>query len=350
MKLGHESTRQFLEIKRNEAVQDAQSPYNLAQAEDVAQLIDSNGVVVRWPLEAMSDWFRDRLVRDLIDQESLIRLVLEKKGLSFPNHFAEAISGESGLSRARVDDIVSESGDNRLSDFIGKYADFVYYLSGARATESEGVLPQENLIDVSFSDLVGSKVSLSEQEIFFKVFIDTVKAKTSTIFPSDFLDSISIEDALDLRSVASSDEFVRQYNVLQVRTKESIQIRDPDGFVLALQELEEFEIGLYKRFNVALDAELSSRLVESRQKSGLKVLQSLASIAIPGYGAGDYKDLLVSGLQWTGKYQAAERIDRKVAQGLNACEIALERLDLLESQALLDYLDQLKKKYTEKLY
>ena len=350
IKLGHKSSYEFLEIKRQEEKERANSPYHSSQATDIAHLIDDKGLSVRWPLSLMSDWFRDRLVKDLTDEKSLIRVALSNEGVLFPYKLANAIAMEEGLSRGRVDQLAREFGDKKLRDFINIYADFVYYLSGARATESEGVLPQENLIEISVSDLVGAKTHLSENEIFFKVFIDTVKARTSTIFPSDFLDAISIKDALDLRSVAISKEFVSQYNSLQQKTKEAIEIEDPERLVLLLGELEEFETGLFQRFNSALDIELGSRLSEFRQRAAGRVLHSLASIAIPGYGIDSYKDLIVSGLQWTGKKQAAKKIEHKIGIGLDACGSALERMGLLERQALLDFVDTLRKKYSEKFY
>lgn len=350
MKLGHESTSNFLETKRIETKSLLDNPYHRNEAADVASLIDESGIAVRWPLEAMSDWFRDRLAKDLLDDGSLIRLALRREGILFPDSVAYAISSEQKLTRGRVDEIVSANGESRLQDFISLYADFVYYLSGARATESEGVLPQENLVDVSLSDLVGSNTKLTDNEIFFKVFIDTVKARTSTIFPNDFLDAITIEDALDLRMVAASEEFVTQYNLLQIKTKESIDMQDPEKYVLLLSELEEFETSLHLRFNNALDAELTSRLHESRQRAAGQVLHSLASIAIPGYGIDSYKDLVVSGLRWTGRKEVAATIDRKISQGLSACENTLEHMGLLNQQALLDFLDQLKKKYAEKMF
>jgi len=350
IKLDHASSIDFLDVKREEEQARPSSPYHFAVAEDVARMIDEVGTSVRWPLELMSDWFRDRLVGDLADEKSLIRIAMLQEGILFPVELGESISEEQSLSRNRVDELTATYGDSRLRDYVNLYSDFIYYLSGARATESEGVLPQENLIDVSVSDLLGAKTRLSEGEIFFKIFIDTVKAKTSTVFPEGFLDAISIEDAIDLRSVAVSSEFVNQYNQLQLMTKQAITIRDPEKLVLQLEELEEFESGLFQRFNRALDAEMGSRLVEARQRSAGQVLHSLSSIAIPGYGVDSCKDLVVSGLRWAGKRDVADVIDRKVEAGLGACKTTLERMGLIERQVLLDYVDNLKKKYIEKLY
>lgn len=350
IKYGHESSNEFLEIKRQEEKATGNSPYHSAEAAEIASMIDEKGLSVRWQLSTMSDWFRDRLARDLVDEKSLIRVALNSSGVVVPHTLASLIAAEENLSRRRVDELASTFKDQKLRYYMNFYADFIYYLSGARATESEGVLPQENLMEISVSDLIGSKTRLSENEVFFKIFIDTVKTKTSTIFPSDFLDSITIEDALDLRSIATSNEFVSKYNTLQQNTKKALEIEDPDQLVLLLGELEEFETGLFMSFNQALNIELGSRLAESRQRESGKVFHSLASIAIPGYGIDSYKDLLVSSLKWVGWDKAAKSIEHKIDVGLGACEIALGKMGLLERQSLLDYVDSLRKKYAEKMF
>ena len=117
-----------------------------------------------------------------------------------------------------------------------EYADFVYYLSGARAVCSEGILPQENLMDFSLSDLVGGRTNLSDMEVFFKMFVDLVKAATNTHFPVDLLDALSIDDILDLHSLAVDERFVEKYNTIQEKTKEGLAIRDPERLVLVMEE------------------------------------------------------------------------------------------------------------------
>ncbi len=347
LKFGHNSTREFLNIKRDEEIKSKNNTYHSAEAFDIANLIDDKGTSIRWHLAVMSDWFRDRLVKDLSDDSSLIRTFLRSKKIHFPLEIGNLLKYEKGLSRGRVEDIVKNYGNQKLTEFLKVYADFIYYLSGARATESEGVLPQENLVDISISEFMGHKMNLSENDIFFKVFIDTVKAKTSTIFPSDFLDILSIKDVLDLRSVAVSDEFVAKYNILQSKTKEAINITDSDRLVLHLSELEEFESKLFVNFNESLNTELGKKLTRIRQNSAVKTLHSVSSIA--GFGIDAYKDLVVSGLKWMSFDKIADKIDKKVEIGLKTCSQLLYKMNLLDRQLFLDYVDTLKNKYKEKL-
>ena len=323
MKYGHSSTTAFLYDKREEQKEDNKNPYHTADAMDVAKCIDEIGTVVRWDVESNSGWFRDRLAQDLNDAKSLLRLTLRHQNIIIPDNISERIKECGILSRGRVESIVKEYNNPGLSDIIIAYADFIYYLSGAKTTESEGVLPQENLVDFSISDLIGSKTQLSDVEIFFKIFIDTVKAKTSTIFPTDFLDSISIKNAIELRQIAIAKDFIEKYNVIQIKTKEALQIKDPERLVLQMEELEQFESELYFEFSETLDKELPTRLREKKQRASGKVVHSLASLIIPFYSPEFYKELIVSGLTFAGKDDVAKSVDTKVNKGLIACESML---------------------------
>ena len=350
IKLGHESTGAFLEEKRHEEEANPESPYHSKDALELANIIDEVGTSVRWPLAAMSDWFRERLADDLADDHSLIRLALRREGIIPPQSIVGEILDQQGLSRGDVDRIVSSAGIPRFRDVMRHYADFIYYLAGARATGSQGVLPQENLVDFSIGELIGRKTRLSDNEIFFKIFMDLVKAKTSTIFPSDFLDSISISDALELRNIATSKHFTEKYNLIQVRTMESLAVSDPEKLVLFLEELDAYETDLYEEFSIALDRELPTRLAEEKKRSGAKVVQALASIFIPFYSPESYKELAISGLRLTGKKEAATAIEERIKKGLFAFETAIEAMDILEKQVLLDFVDIMKKKYQGRMF
>ena len=350
IKIDHPSAVQFLGCKREEYQSKPTSPYHTSKAADVAILIDSTATTVRWTLASNSGWFRDRLAGDLDDERSLVRLALRREGIIPPQALINRIREAENPSRDTVARLVAATRIPQLQSILKNYTDFVYYLSGARTTESEGVLPQENLVDYSLSELAGRRTRLSEHEVFFKLFLDTVKAKTSTIFPVDFLDAISVEDAIDLRHIAIARDFTEKYNTIQLKTKEALEIRDPERLVLVLNELDEFETQLHEQFVAALDAELPTRLREEKQRSASRVLQSVASIFIPTYNPDAYKELVVSGLRWLGRDSVAKTVEERIQKGLKACEDALETMSLLERQVLLDFVDQLKLKYQQKMF
>jgi len=350
MKYGHDTTFDFLNDKRNEQIKDLKNPYHTKIAKDVADLIDEKGTIVRWKLEGNSSWFRDRLATDLKDPKSLIRTTLNHENVILPNNISDVIKNNDYLSRGKVESIARSYNNPDLENILISYSNFIYYLSGARTVKSEGVLPQENLVDFSIGDLLGSKTKLSESEIFFKIFIDTVKAKTSTIFPMDFLDSITIENAIELREIAIEKSFIDKYNIIQTKTKEALNIHDPERLVLLMSELEQFESELFFEFSKTLDKELPTRIREKKQRATGKVLHSLASLIIPFYSPESYKEIIVSGLTIAGKGDVAKSIDKKVNKGLFACESMLERMSVLDRQILLDFVDEMKKKYATNMF
>ncbi len=350
MKYGHNSTIDFLIDKREEQKKALSNPYHTSLAKDVAEKIDSIGTVVRWKIEGISNWFKDRLARDLEDSQSLLSVILNHQNVLIPNDISATIKQCDILSRGKVESIVKKYLNQDLQNIVLAYSDFIYYLSGARTTNSEGVLPQENLVDFSIGDLLGSKTKLSDSEIFFKIFIDMVKAKTSTIFPIDFLDAISIEDAIELRQIAISKNFIEKYNLIQTRTKDALRIIDPERLVLLMRELEQFESDLYFEFSKTLDKELPTRIREKKKRATGKVLHSIASLIIPFYSPESYKELIVSGLSLAGKESAARTVNKKINKGFWACESMLEKLSILDKQILLDFVDEMKKKYFTKMF
>ena len=291
-----------------------------------------------------------KLVKDLLDPKSLVRLTLSHQNIILPADLTFAISKIDVISRGKVAAIVGQYKNPELENIIISYANFIYYLSGARTVNSEGVLPQENLVDFSISDLLGSKTKLTDSEIFFKIFIDTVKAKTSTIFPTDFLDSISIKNAVELRKIAIEKSFTEKYNLIQVKTKEALNIHDADRLVLLMTELEQFENELYHEFSHSLDSELPTRIREKKQRATGKVVHSIASLFIPFFSPESYRELVISGLTLAGKDEVAHRVDDKINRGLFACETMLEKMKILDRQILLDFVDEMKKKYTSNMF
>ncbi len=350
MKYGHNTTFDFLRTKREEQLRDLRNPYHTGLAEDIANLIDQEGMIVRWKSQVNSGWFKDRLVSDLNDPQSLLRIKLKNQNVLIPNDISNRIGENVNLSRGNVESITRTYSNRDLENILIPYSNFVYYLCGARMVKSEGVLPQENLVDFSIGDLLGSKTKLSDTEIFFKIFIDIVKAKTSTIFPTDFLDAITIEDAIELRNISIEKSFVKKYNAIQEKTKEAMNIHDREKFVLLVSELEQFESDLFIEFSKTLDQELPTRIREKKRRAMGKVLHSIASFIIPLYSPESYKDMIVSGLTIAGKDNIAKSIDKKVANGLRACESMLEKMKVLDRQILLDFIDEMKKKYASNMF
>lgn len=341
---------EFLESKRTQPDKGESEHFQNEEAAEVASMIDSAPAVVRWSVHDMSDWFKTRLLTDLRDEKSLLRLAIRNEGVVLPADLDGRIEKEKVLSRGAVYQIARETKIKSLWDLLSNYTDFLYYLSGARTTGSEGVLPQENLLDFSIGDLAGQRTRLSKYEVFFKLFIDVVKARTSRHFPTDVLDTLSMNDTLDLHGIAVSTDFTEKYHNIQVKTKDALSVHDPERLVLLMNELDEFERELHTQFGLAIDKELTSRQREEKKTGARKLLHSLASLIIPYYDTPNTAaDIVINALELVGQKQMAETVKNRIEQGWHACEKYIERVHIADKQVLLDFVVEVNKKYSKKM-
>lgn len=340
---------EFLDLKLSEGRESAQ--YEGSMRREMAQMLDSQVTVsVKWEVGQTADWFKDRLLSDMTDEQSLLRSCLRESGAIIPSSLVSRISEIPRLSRHDVYTSAKETGDKNLWNIVCEYADFLYYLSGARAVCSEGILPQENLMDFSLSDMVGGRTRLSDREVFFKMFVDIVKAATCTHFPVDVLDTLSIDDVMDLHSVAVEERFVEKYNTIQEKTKEGLTIRDPERLVLLMEELEQFEQQLHSEYRTAIEKELPRYRKNLKTREAAKFLNATASLVIPAWGlVSGSKDVLVSGLEFAGMDRIANLAQGRVGSRVNACARLLDRTGLEGKPILLGFIKRIKERYVEKM-
>lgn len=210
--------RQFLETKLAEGKESAQ--YIGDDRREMAQVLDAHvDIAVKWNTVETSRWFHERLIHEMVEPSSLLNCCARAAGARIDEHLIAKVRDLSLPSRQDVYLLAKGTGDLVVWQTVCDYVDFLYYLGGARAVAAEGVLPQENLLDFSLSDLAGGRTQLSEMQVFFKLYIDLVKVATQTHFPVDVLDALSLDDVLDLHAIAVEDGFVEKYNAIQERTK-----------------------------------------------------------------------------------------------------------------------------------
>lgn len=339
----------FLDSNLCEGKESAQ--YEVGARREMAQMLDSQvALAVKLEVDQTSDWFKERLISDMTDEQSLLRSCLRKRGVIIPPSLVSRISEVSRLSRRDVYISAKGTGDKKLWHIVCEYADFLYYLSGARAVCSEGVLPQENLMEFSLSDLVGGRTHLSEMEVFFKLFVDLVKAATHTHFPVDLLDLLSMDDVLDLHSLAVEDRFVEKYNTIQERTKEGLAIHDPERLVLLMEELEQFEQQLHEEYRAAIEKELPRYRRNRKARQAAQLLNATASLIVPAWGvATGLREVLVSGLELAGKDRIVDLTQRRIDSRLKACARMLDRTSLEVRPVLLGFVKRLQGRYAEKM-
>jgi hypothetical protein len=345
----YSSCTDLLEAKLQSDEKNERELYMGVEQQEMAQLIDESAMTVRWNPGETSGWFKRRLISDLRDINSLLSVHLRSKGLTVPEIFCREVEEIPILNRGQIYKSTLRHGNLAFREIVNAYADFLYYLSGAKAVQSEGVLPQENVIDFSFTELEQKTVSLSEYEIFFKIFIDTVKTATSTHFPIDFLDALSINEAIELHQIANDEHFVSKYNLIQQRTKEGLTITDPERIVLLMDELLAYEQDLHATYLRAIEAELPNRLRQMHAKRTGNLIHALASLIIAPYGVvSGIKDIIVSGISLVGAGKLPSKINGRFRKGIHAMEWCIG--DKFENQPImLRFVDELKKRYSEKM-
>jgi len=340
----------FLEAKKDSASPDEASLYAGQEQRAIASLIDSEGLVVRWNPAMTSSWFKDRLLNDLHDEKSLIRSLLSRKSLSVPDELCRELEEPPSLSRGLVYRATQRHGDLYFREIVNSYADFLYYLGGAKAVQSEGILPQENIIDFGLRDFESKQCPLSEHEIFTKLFVDAVKAATSTHFPEDLLDALELPDILRLHAIAIDQSFVDKYNGIQTMTKAALQIEDPERLVLLMNELLELEAGLNRAFAEAVREELPSKLKELHMSRAASLMNALTSLIILPYGAlVGIKDILVSGLRVLHQDALAMDIEDRINGRITALKRRAGTMLGGERPALLNFVEELKAQYIRQL-
>jgi hypothetical protein len=112
-------------------------PYKLEELADF--LSQHSRQAVLWTAEPVSEAFRDNLVRDLLDDRSVLRRKLIGVDTSSLREFVQKLGSTSFLTREIVADLATEY-LGRKRGVLLKYASILYYLWGAACLESEPVL------------------------------------------------------------------------------------------------------------------------------------------------------------------------------------------------------------------
>jgi hypothetical protein len=318
---------------------------------DMARLLDGEAALaVRWDVASTSGWFKRRLLADLREDGTLLRTWLARERILVPANFLASLEGLENPSRKDVYKLAQATGNKRLWTVACEWADFLYYLSGALAVRSEGVLPQENLLDFSLSDLAGGRTQLTDLEVFFKIYVDLVKTATGLYFPVDLLDALTTEDALDLHRIAIDDDFTAKYEAIQTRTKAGLMLQDAERLVLALREVETYERELRANYARTIDRELPLYLRARKRKLGTRILQAIGSLFVPYFDAPqNAQELVVSGLKFAGKDAAAKAFESRTARGVRALQRLARRGDADARPVLLAFADEVRRRYASTL-
>ncbi len=340
----------FLSTKREESKENYL--YKRNDTNEINTLLN-NSLVVRWDEDLSNKWFKHRLSHDLMDERSVLRSNLNKVPLSLitevKSRINEIESSSRSDTRIEIYYIGRDSGNKTLRNRLSDYTDFIYYLSGAIAVNSEGVLPQENLIDFSITDLTREKTKLSEYEIFYRIFVSIIMEKTQRCFPVELLDLLTFEDIVELRKILLHRGFVDKYNRLLTKTKQRVEIQDTEQLVLNLDELNQFENELHLTFRETIAAEVRQKNMIELKRKERKVLTNIGSL-LTFYGTVEsVSQLTVNVLSLLGYDKQIHQTEARIKQKLTSAEYLINKKSIDNKPLLLQFLSEISKKQSSKI-
>lgn len=343
------SCKDFLARKRMDVSEEEARLYVGSEQDEMADFLDSHAQVVCWRPADTANWFQQRLLSDVDDDGSLLRSILRERGGQLSSEFQRQLTELERPSRNDIYSLAKQFGNNRAWRVLCAYIDFLYYLSGARAVQSEGLLPQENVLDFGLSEMAGRRTSLSDTQIFFKLFCSVVKSVTAAHLPIDLLDVLTFDDAIALHEIAVREHFVDQYHRIQEKTKEGLTIRDPERLILLMQELEQYETDLAGAYETELRRELPARFRKRKRGEIGQVLQSTASLFIDPYGMADgVKSLVVSSLRLIGQRRLADGLESMARGAFSVTQHLLESGSGAGQSVMLEYLEAIFARYADR--
>jgi len=261
--------------------------------EEAAKLVDSFArYAVRWNVDEASALFTRLVVDHLLDEQSLLRSMLPDVSQALAERIVQELKLSERLSRDDITNSLSLFPSDTARDRFRRYADLAYYIGGAKAVESVGVLPQENLGKFDYG--TGGRLSrLSEWDIFFDHCANAIFAVSGPrIMPED-LDGLDVEAILALRDRWIGPRFREKYERILTLCRERVVVKDPHNLVLRLEELDVLAHELALEYRKAAERE---RLIKKVTNTGMSVLSLVLS------GVLDMADYAVTGLQVVGDW------------------------------------------------
>jgi len=177
--------------------------------------------VVDWELMENTTWFRENLLKALKDERSVIRRNLFHLPKSKLNSLISEIERNEILTREIILQSIS-TWTTREQKILLNFVNMLYHISGSRVVNCESALPQENYIDYSLADFSKHRTTLSETQVFVKIFFELAfETLYKNTLPVELLNVLTFEDIYYLRKPIEKSSFRKKYEEL---IQKSIQI------------------------------------------------------------------------------------------------------------------------------
>lgn len=238
--------------------------------------------VVDWELMETTSWFRATLLKALKDEYSVIRRNLPNLSKGRLDSLLSRIERNEILTREMILESISTWPEKEQKTLLN-FVNLVYHMLGARAVNCESALPQENYIDYSLTDFSRHRVTLSDTQVFLKVFFELAfETLHKNALPVELLDLLSFEDINHLRKPIEKSSFRKKYDEL---IQKSVQVlrksgTDPEGVVYDIEEPLEILEHISKVFEEVFKQELPEFLKRKCKETTKELKKSALSLAL----------------------------------------------------------------------
>ena len=260
---------------------------------EAAKHVDSVAqLAVHWDVDDAAAFFTRLVIEHLLHRQSLLRSLMPDVSDDLAHQIVAHLQQSPRLSRDDIANSLNLIPSTASREQFRRYADLAYYIAGARAVESVGILPQENLgkFDYGSSD---ARRRLSEWDIFFNHCVNAIFAASGPRIHPDDLDRLEVDDILAFRDGWIGPRFRKKYERVLTLCRERIEVRDPQNTVLRLEELDALSNELTLEYGKAAKQEARIKKITN---TGMSILSLVLS------GVLDSADLAISGLQVVGDW------------------------------------------------
>ena len=170
--------------------------------------------VVCWAHEPNATSFRNSLVNALENDKSILRVNIHGVPPQVLTDIADRLRNADLLSRGLLHDVIDPL-ETPLRRLLGRFADLVYYCSGAHTVNCETAISETCYIDFSIPTLLGKQSSLSEEAVFWKIFVEqTLESLNLPAIPWESLDLLSLQDVIEARTPILEASFCERYDAM----------------------------------------------------------------------------------------------------------------------------------------
>lgn len=237
--------------------------------------------VVDWELIENTTWFKTNLLRVLKDERSVVRRNLPNLSKGKLNYLINEIERSEILTREIILQPISSWATREQETFLN-FVNLLYHISGARVVNCESALPQENYIDYSLTGFSKHRTTLSETQVFFKVFFELAfEILYKNALPVELIDVLTFEDIYYIRKPIEKSSFRKKYEELIQRSIKAINLStDFENIGADVQEVLETLEKISRTFEEIFKQELPEFLRKKHTKTTKELRKSSLSLGL----------------------------------------------------------------------